>query len=70
MARCILFFPVCTMRKEIRPGHIGLARMFLEKKVAMRQKKIAKANALEEYSTEFMLSDREIRCDEEDLDTS
>ena len=31
-------------------------------------KKIAKANALEEYSTEFLLSDREIRCDEKDLD--
>ena len=33
-------------------------------------KKIAKANALEEYSSEFLLSDREIRCHENDLDAS
>ena len=33
-------------------------------------KKIAKLNALEEYSSEFLLSDREIRCDEMDLDAS
>ena len=31
-------------------------------------KKMAKANALEEYSSEFLLSDREIRCHENDLD--
>ena len=68
---CILFFPVCTICEERdTSGSYRFGPDVSRKEGCHEAKKIAKANALEEYSTEFMLSDREIRCDEEDLDTS
>ena len=68
---CILFFPVCTICEERdTSGSYRFGSDVSRKEGCHEAKKIAKANALEEYSTEFMLSDREIRCDEEDLDTS
>ena len=68
---CFLFFPAYTLCEEIdTSGSYRFGPDVSRKDGCHEAKKIAKANALEEYSTEFMLSDREIRCDEEDLDTS
>ena len=68
---CILFFPVCTICEERdTSGSYRFGPDVSRKEGCHEAKKIAKANALEEYSTEFLLSDREILCDEKDLDTS
>ena len=67
----ILFFPVCTICEERdTSGSYRFGPDVSRKEGCHEAKKIAKANALEEYSSEFLLSDREIRCHENDLDAS